>query len=31
MQAIFVAWYNLARKHDALNGKTADDGERFGG
>jgi hypothetical protein len=22
MQAIFVAWYNYARKHEALKGKT---------
>jgi hypothetical protein len=22
MQALFVAWYNLCRKHEALKGKT---------
>jgi hypothetical protein len=28
MQALFVAWYNLAREHEALKGNTSSDGQR---
>ena len=31
MQALFVAWYNFARKHETLKGQNASDGQQLNG